>query len=286
MLAQARCPYLFGKAAIFMLCVAVLASCLQPGFARAQDASMRPPHASEAVTALERGDWEPISGKLSLIDVSTALGTRVTAIRVDTSLYQFSIVEHALAKGERASRVQRRLDAALVVNGGFFSVSRDDDLKPVGMLIIEGEAKSKAWTITGGFVALDRAGSPSITLSPDGPPMWARNAVQSKPVLIEPGGSWAMNTNGTDLERRTLFCLLPDGDAIVVLVHGGGLTLFEAGWMLRAREWGGYFNCDSAIALDGGGSTQLSVKDRSDLDITGLTRVQNFLVVSERESIQ
>ena len=250
--------------------------------ASAQDASMRPSLASEAVFELERKLWETIDDGLAVLDISTALGTRVTALRIDGTKYRFAIEEQSKPKGERASRVRKRLDAEIVANGGFFSVSGDEVLNPVGMLIIEGEARSTAWTRDGGFIALDREGVPSITLSPDGPPMWATNAVQSKPVLIEPGGRWAMNTNGTELDPRTLLCLRADKNVILVSVHGRGLTLFEAGWMLRDKKWGGYFDCDSAIALDGGSSTQLSVKARPDLKISGFSKVQNFIVVTKR----
>lgn len=246
---------------------------------RAQDASMRPSHASEAVAALEKAQWERLEDGLELIQVNTALGTRIDAIRIDREQYYFKIVEQNRPNGERVRRVQRRLGAAVVVNGGFFKITKDSNLEPVGMLILDGEARSDPWSVSGGYIALDHQGTASITLSPEGPPMWARHAVQTRPVLIEPGGRWAMNTNGTELEHRTLFCLLPDGDAVIVVVHGGGLTLFEAGWLLRAGKWGGYFGCDSAIALDGGGSSQIAVSEREDLYIPGVTRVQNFLAV-------
>lgn len=243
---------------------------------------MRPTHASEVVGELERASWESVSEDLSLLEVSTALGTRIRALRFNLETYKLAIEEQEKRKGERASRAIERLDADIVVNGGFFSIGTDEELKPVGMLILDGVARSTAWTRDGGFLVLDGDGNPAITLSKDGPPKQAANAVQSKPVLIEPGGKWAMNTNGTELESRTLFCLLPDNKALLVVVHGGGLTLFEAGWVLRAKKWGGFFGCDSALALDGGGSTQLSVRDRPDLKISGLSKVQNFVVVKRR----
>lgn len=251
--------------------------------ALAQDASQRPPHAGEVVGALERAQWETFDDGLRVIEVDTALGTRLTGISIDLERYRFGIIPQKGDEGERVSSVLRRTDARLAINGGFFSVGNDGKLRSVGMLILEGRAQSAAWPTSGGFLALDHGGKPAISLSPDGPPMWAHTAVQSRPVLIEPGGLWAMNTNSSEPARRTLFCLLSDNTALIVIVHGNGLSLFEAGWVLRGRPWGGFFGCDSAIALDGGGSTQLAVRDHENLTVTGLTRVHNIVAVFARD---
>ena len=73
---------------------------------------------------------------------------------------------------------------------------------------------------------------------------------------------------------------------LIVLVSGQGLSLFEAGWLLRGENWGGWFDCDSAIALDGGGSTQLYVADHPEMTIEGATPVQNALVVKRKQVLQ
>ncbi len=261
---------------IWLITTALLAG---SNLAVAQDASQRPALAGEVVGALAAARWDELDNGLSVVQVDTALGTKVTAISIDLRRFRLGILQQETPKGERVRRVLARTDAVLVSNGGFFARSEDETLRPVGMLILDGVELSSHWEITGGYLALDAAGMPAITLSPSGPPAWARNAVQSKPVLIEPGGRWAMNTNGTELARRTLFCLIDEETAVLVLVHGNGLTLFEAGWTMRGKQWGGFFGCDSAIALDGGGSTQLAVQNEPQLSISGLTDVQNFLAV-------
>ena len=60
------------------------------------------------------------------------------------------------------------------------------------------------------------------------------------------------------------------------------LSLYEAGWALRGEEWGGWFDCDSAIALDGGGSTQLYVEQHSKFTVLGDTPVHNAFVVKRK----
>ena len=214
---------------------------------------------------------------------TTALGTRLTSFKISPKLFRFSVEQQDAPTGERAGSVLRRTGGIIAINGGFFGLKQNGQLYPVGELIVDGASQSASWTSIGGYLALGEEGIPDITLSSDGAPEWAREAVQSKPVLIEAGGRWAMRTNGTELERRSIICVLEDGDILLMVVSGVGLTLFEAGWVLRAPDWGGFYGCDRAIALDGGGSTQLKVKGQTQLDVTGLTPVQNLLVIHRRE---
>ena len=248
----------------------------------AQDVNSRPARSVEAVEALRLSSWEELETGLASLKANTALGTQVLALKISPEHFRFSIEQQATSKGERASAVVERTGGIIAFNGGFFGQKGEGDLYPVGMLIDDGKSVSGAWNSIGGFLALREDGWPDITLSQAGAPQWATEAVQSKPVLIETGGLWAMRTNGTELERRNLICILPDNNVVLMIISGGGLTLFEAGWLMRSPKWGGYFDCDRAIALDGGGSTQLKVRDHSQLDVTGVTGVQNLLVVHRR----
>ena len=269
-------------ATILGVCLHVNGMKFPVGQAHAQDATSRPPRAEEAVAALQRASWEQLEEGLSLHQAVTALGTRLTTLKISPRLFRFSIEQQETPMGERAGAVLRRTGGVVAVNGGFFGQKADGQLYPVGELIDDGTSVSGSWSSVGGYLALNDDGVPDITLSSEGAPEWAREAVQTRPVLIEAGGRWAMRTNGTELERRSLFCVLGDGDLLLMVVSGGGLTLYEAGWVLRAANWGGHYGCEKAIALDGGGSTQLKVRGQSQLDVTGLTPVQNLLVVHRR----
>lgn len=252
--------------------------------ATAQSLSQIPPRTSEAVGSLKESVWRQLSPGLEVMEVATALGTRLVALRIANAGYRFNVVQQEGEKGEKVRSVVRRLDAVLAVNGGFFASSAQGRLTPVGMLVDDGEAQAAAWPHSGGFLAFDAEGMPDITLSADGPPEAAFEAIQSRPVILEPGGKWAMNTNGNDPERRTIFCRLDEETSLILLVSGQGLSLYEAGWLLRSPSWGGFFDCDSAIALDGGSSTQLTISGEWDLRVDALVGVQNFLVVQRREA--
>ena len=251
--------------------------------AAAQNPAQTPPRTTEAVNTLQESAWRQLSPGLEVIEVATALGTRLVGLRIANAGYRFNVVQQEGEKGEKARSVVRRLDAVLAVNGGFFASSAAGRLSPVGMLIDDGKPLSAAWPQAGGFLAIDDDGTPGITLSSDGPPEGAFEAIQSRPVILESGGKWAMNTNGNDPEPRTIFCRLDEETSLILVVSGQGLSLYEAGWLLRSPAWGGFFDCDSAIALDGGSSTQLTIAGEWDLRADALVGVQNFLVVQRRD---
>lgn len=251
------------------------------GFAKAQGIAGRPARSAEAAAALTEAEWREIEPGLSALRATTALGTRLTALRISPERFAFSVHQQRKEGGERVESIAKRADAVVAVNGGFFSVSDDGKLQPVGLLKDDGEVLTPAWQRDGGFLAI-RKGRPFIRPTRKGMPGVAEEILQSKPVLIEPGKRWSMRVNRPNQEKRSLVCLLPDGDVVLFVVNGGGLSLFEAGWLFRSRSWGGYFDCDSAIALDGGGSTQLYVSGAEDYSIAGETPVQNALVITRR----
>ncbi len=241
-----------------------------------------PPRALEAVAVLMEAEWQALADGIDFMDVGTALGTRLTLFQVDPAKNRFEVVQQKKRKGERAGSVLKRTGASLVFNGGFFGRKEDGELFPVGYMRDDGHAHSSAWTETGGYLILSEEEAPEILPSKAGLPDQATEVVQSRPIVLEPGGKWAMRTNEQDPQKRTLICRRSDETIIVMLVWGQGLSLYEAGWLFREQDRGGVFGCDSALALDGGGSTQLAVKDKPELDIAGLTAVQNLIAVLPR----
>ncbi|MCB1429282.1 MAG: phosphodiester glycosidase family protein, partial [Nitratireductor sp.] len=98
-----------------------------------------------------------------------------------------------------------------------------------------------------------------------------------------PGGKWAMNTNQQKLRPRTIVCTFGNDSFLLAVISGSGMSLYEAGWLMRDAGVGGYFGCDAALAMDGGGSTQLWVSSDTSLGIVGETPVNNALVVKRRK---
>lgn len=238
-----------------------------------------PPLAHEAVEALSNAQWEALGDGVQAMAVDTALGTRLTLFRIDPKTARLDLVQQSDANGENAKAVMKRTGALIAFNGGFFGRRENGQLFPVGYLRDNRKSVSTPWEKTGGYLLLSGDGEVSVIPSSQPVPDDVEDVLQSRPLILEPGGVWAMRTNQQDQEKRTLMCLQPDGHVVVMVVWGQGLSLYEAGWLFREKGRDGFFGCDSALALDGGSSSQVAVKSRGDLSVAGLGPVQNFIVV-------
>lgn len=264
------------------VCAAICAALiLIPEITVSQSVSSAPARSAEVVDALEGMDWKVMDNSAEYIGVTTSLGVRLDAFRFQPEYFEFSIVPQKNANGETVASIGKRENAYVSVNGGFFARNAKGHLRPVGLLRIDGKTFSKAWTNSGGFLVIENVGL-SILPTRSILSNTQKNIVQSRPVIIEQGGKWALNTNLGNIKNRTLVCVQKDSKIIILTITGQGLSLFEAGWILRSEEWGGRFDCDSAIALDGGGSTQLYVANKPSLNFEGNTNVVNAFVVKRR----
>ena len=247
--------------------------------AHAQEPPHAPDRTREFTNAILKADWTELEPGLLVLN-NWSDGVKLIAIRIADSRFALSVAAQADPKGEFVDTIGKRTEAVIAVNGGFFGASeKDGALFPVGLLRVADHNHGQEWGSIGGYLAMrsDRTEiRPTRFGSPDSP-----FVIQSKPVLIEPGGVWAMNTNNGQFRPRTLVCRR-NGETLIVVAHGLGLSLFEAGWLLRAPEIGGAFACDSAMALDGGGSTQLWVAGHDEFTVIGATRVHNALIVQRK----
>ena len=245
------------------------------------DAMLTPERTRSVVEALAQSKWEVLDPGLEGMELMAG-SVGITALRIDPAKYAFSVALQSGSDGERVDEFGKQDQADIAINGGFFGEKSPARVSfRVGYLKIGKKRYSQAWSRSGGYLVI-RDGRPSITPSMDGIPENANAVLQSKPLLIEPGGVWAMNTNLGNLRRRSLICLRGDDKVVLVVVSGLGMSLFEAGWLMRGRSVGGYFECDAALALDGGGSTQLWMREEKLQNIRGDNAVHNALLISRR----
>ena len=220
---------------------------------------------------------------LSLLRVLTPQGLVVTAYRISPDRFEFSVVTQSENTGSRVKDIGEQSGAVLATNAGFFAINGNSRLYSIGYLRLRGKVLSKGWSDAGGTVSFHPEG---LSLKPthEGIPQGEHDVLQSKPMIIEPGGKWAMGSNIGAAKLRTLLCTMENGDVVLTTISRFGLTLFEAGWLLRSPEEGGFFGCDAAVALDGGRSTQLWHSGNPQYSFAGITPVHNFLIVRQREA--
>lgn len=251
------------------------------GIAQSEQTNAPRPTAA-AVQALEQASWREVEDGFSILRAITQDGLLVTAYRISPNRFSFQIGLQANPTGSRAREIGERTGAVLVVNGGFFASRGNGELYPIGYLRVDGKVLAKGWPSAGGLIVL-ATGGPHLLPSHGGIPKSGGDVLQSRPMLIEPGGRWAMGSNLGEAKLRTMLCRRENGEMVVVVISRRGLSLFEAGWIMRNPRNGGFFGCDSAIALDGGRSTQVWYADDPAYSYSGLSSVQNFLVVLPKQ---
>jgi hypothetical protein len=247
-----------------------------------QDVSQTPMRTAELAAAVAGSRFEELEPGLSVLSARSRFGTALSVFRIDQERFRFAIAVQESPDGERVDAFAGRSGAVLAVNGGFFGEKEfRKDLYPVGLLRIDGKDLSSNWKTTGGYLLLHPDRLEIVPSAPKAPATPA-TILQSKPLIIEPGGRWSMNTNQEIVRPRTILCTLAGGEILLFVFSGSGLSLFEAGWLLRSKNDDGVFGCDAALAMDGGGSTQLHVEGRDDLAVVGETAVQNALLLLRR----
>lgn len=251
--------------------------------ARAQEEGI-PERSRSMVAALQNAQSSKVRPGFSVVSAHDVAGNNtVTAWKIDPARFDFQLVEADDKKGRHASWFLGHAQGVLAVNAGYFARRQDGSIYPVGFLKIDGTSRSVPWDAgTGGLLSFS---SGKMSIDVPLPAKAARdaieNAVQSKPVMIEPGGVWAMRSNRKILKNRTAVCLLPDGHVLIIAVSGWGLSLYELAVLMKKPDEDGFFGCEAAIALDGGSSTQAAYALDPNLNVVSPAPVQNALVVRE-----
>jgi hypothetical protein len=159
---------------------------------------------------------------------------------------------------------QAETDAALVVNGGYFSIT-DETYFPNGLTVIDGEATGSSYYGFGGMLAIQESGAELRWLVPQpyemDEPLQA--ALQSFPVLVKPGGVLGFEAEQEDYKkaRRTAIGQDWDGRILLIVAPQGYFTLHELSVFLTESD----LDLEIALNLDGGGSTGILVANRREV---------------------
>ncbi len=210
---------------------------------------------------------------------------QLSAWRFDPAKFSLDIALQRNDHGSTAGELRAHHGALLAINGGFFNFDAKRRLIPVGVLHSGGRRLSALDPKAGSAVLYEKDGQIGITWSKqweavgDG----VKSAVQAGPMVVDPGATNGIYTNDFIRHDRTSVCLAKNG-SVVVLIVKGGLSLFELGEILVASRKKGGMECERAINLDGGPSTQASFAPPSaeSVEIAGISPIQNAVLIRPR----
>ena len=153
---------------------------------------------------------------------------------------------------------QAETKAAIVVNGGYYSIENERYF-PDGLTITNGQSFGRSFNGFGGMLAITelQAELRWLVQKPYNSFEPLRAALQSFPILVEPGGQLGF---GPEREthaaaRRTVIAQDKEGRILFILAPQGYFTLHQLSVLLTESD----INLDIAINLDGGGSTGILV---------------------------
>jgi uncharacterized protein YigE (DUF2233 family) len=219
--------------------------------------------------------WRKANTGLEMLSVAdNTYGLTMYAWKVDPMQLDLSI-KRAAAGGEKAGELLEKGGGVFSINGGFFKEERFksevggvqkilayDGLLALGDKGVVSDPWSGGNRKRGGILTLKEN---KVRLIPsaefDGSIDSKTFAIQSKPMMIEPGGKFAMNFDDGVAARRTAVCTRKDGSAIFVVIDaaaGKGITLYQLARLLSSQHSNNQFDCDAALALDGAVSSQAS----------------------------
>lgn len=245
------------------LIAAVVAACLVPSSGESQSDR---PHWDVLAPGLWYRRWTlPTSG--------TEIPPEAHVFRVDPRTARITVLD-ARRSGRRvatAATLREERGAWLVMNGGFF----DPENKPLGLVIGEAGETSPLRNLDQGVFVVD-AGVPRVQHASEPVPARPEVALQAWPRLVVDGRPLQLKPQRS---RRSVICVPGDGSVLLLVLETPTSLQAIATEIAKPPTEGG-LGCWSALNLDGGPSTQLSLKTPTvSLEIEGGWGVPNGLAV-------
>jgi hypothetical protein len=194
--------------------------------------------------------------------------------RLDQKYFRMDVAFQGTPKSLEAW--QRETNALMVVNGGFYSIENERYF-PDGLTIVNGA--DSGYNLNGfeGMLAVKESGAEVRWLAqkPYDSAEPLRAALQSFPILVEPGGilGYGSERESNASARRTVIALDKQGRILFIIAPQGHFTLHQLSAYLTASN----LDLDIALNLDGGGSTGILVADP--FEIIPPTRPLPFVIL-------
>jgi uncharacterized protein YigE (DUF2233 family) len=177
----------------------------------------------------------------------------LTIVRMDPAAVRLR-VGYAPGQPRPLDAWVRERSSLLVVNGGFFT----PEYRATALVVSDGEAYGTSYDGFGGMLAVAPDGSVSLRslrAQPYTTDESFQQAIQSFPMLVQPGGVPASIDEDGDRTRRTLVAQDKDGRLLFVVCSTFSFSLHELAAWLASSD----LQIDRALNLDGGRSTAMSL---------------------------
>ncbi len=216
----------------------------------------------DATTAARPDDtgWRTIDTAMELRSVRTSVSghsTHLTMVRFDPASYNIR-VKYDVANAGSIRDWFNALKPVAVINGGYF----DQQGKATALVIFDGIRAGESYTGFGGMVVINEQGQfelRSLRQQPFDPNENLQQAMQSSPMLIQPGGVVSEFEADDDRSRRSVIARDRQGRILLIVSDAAVFTLRELADVLNRSD----LELDAALNLDGGRSTGLYVRTES-----------------------
>jgi uncharacterized protein YigE (DUF2233 family) len=148
----------------------------------------------------------------------------------------------------------RKEQATAIINGGYF----DQQNRATGLVISNGQVFGTSYSGFGGMLSVDGQGRLRLRYlvqQPYGPGEQLKQATQSAPMLVLPGGKRAKFSANAASSRRSVVAMDKQGRLLFIVSPGLVFTLDELADHLVHSD----LSINVALNLDGGSSTGLYV---------------------------
>lgn len=175
-------------------------------------------------------------------------------LRIEPEYFRFE-VGYNPGTPKRLMDWQSETGAKMTLNGGFFTESNE----ATGLIITEDGYFGTSYQGFGGMLAISEEGPEirSLTFTPYDASEPLLFALQSFPMLVQPGGEIGLTNEDGRIDRRTAIAQDRDGRILLIFATSGRMTLFQLSQFLINSD----LEIDRALNLDGGSSSGILLTD-------------------------
>ncbi len=205
-----------------------------------------------STTSTPDSSWKELEAGLEYRRMPLTIDQRradFTILRLDPNAYHVRVAYDAADPG-RISEWASAVKPVALINGGYF----DEKKKATALVIFDGISVGASYEGFGGMVVINGEGNfelRSLRQQPYDPSEPLRQAMQSAPMLIQPGGTVSDLEANDDRSRRTVIARDTHGRILLMVCDFPVLTLNELATLLKESD----LELDAALNLDGGRST-------------------------------